>query len=1225
MVGPERLEKDLENLNAGDHIACIYKNKKEQLSIVIPFILTGLKDNLKCIYIADENTKHEIIETFRKVINIDEYINSNQVEVLTKDEAYLRDGFFDPDKMIELLRQNEKKALKDGYNGLRVTGEMTWIFTTLPGVERLMEYEAKLNYFFPESSCSALCQYNEKKFKPEILLDVIRTHPKIIIYDTLYENPRYQPPDEFFAQMRGEIHLKTYEKARDTIIQRKRMEKMTEQQEREKKLILDSMSGFVSYYGADKKIQWVNKAAAALNGNEDLVGKYCYEVWHCIDEPCEVCPAYTVWETKTYEEGEITTVDGRTWHKKDSPVYDHGELVGVVEVAQDITARKKAEENLRASEEKYRELVENINDVIYAINKEGILTYVSPSIQSFVGYDPSEITGRDFREFIYTEDLERLNTNFRSVLSGKNSTNEYRAVAKSGDIRWMRTSSHPLFVGDHVTGVQGVLTDITEQKYSEEALKKSEEELRLIFENAKDAILWADTETGTIIRCNKAAEILLGKKREEILGHHQTEVHPPQEKEYYAALFKEHVDLKKEVDSEAEVVTSSGKRVPVHITASVTVVGGTPIIQAIFRDVTEQKRIEEEKNEILHGLNERVKELSCLYGIDEVMRREDATIEEVLEEVVRLIPPSWQHTDVTGSRIILDDRKTETKNFAVTEWMQRADIIAHNKPIGAVEVCYLGEGSAEKSPFLEEETRLINSIARRLGEFIEKREAEFQLKSLFEASKLINSTMDMEELFSLISHSVQELVGFDNFVIFLVSKDRLHVYPAYSSKGIRHLMKGLTFHYGEGLIGHCIETTEPVLSESFSGQGGITSNPQMNSQIGVPLIVEGNCVGALHISKSAPNAYGQRDVDILKPLSEIISLALRNSQLHNEIKKFNQELEKMVEEKSRRTEVLLDAKQKLQTETSWEKGLATIVDSMCKFGFEGCGVFLVNPTRKTLEIHRGKGFGFPDESISMSLRDTEYPGVQCIRDKKIVYVKDAATFEGKKLFNESYTSVWIPIVVQDEAFAAIAVVNQTEGKTITDEDIKDLGILAGTCAAFIDRTRTMVEPIAEKTLKTEIKHWLNPSESYIIIEKKPQKSFEMFVDLVTHGISGFVISREHPEKVKKKYNLVRTPLLWLSRAEVNNTLDPDDLAKLTYLVGNFTRKNGESVILLDGLEYLISQTGFHTVLGHLQELKDTVAMNGSRLIIPLHKGTLTLQEYSILERGFAILELDGKG
>jgi hypothetical protein len=176
------------------------------------------------------------------------------------------------------------------------------------------------------------------------------------------------------------------------------------------------------------------------------------------------------------------------------------------------------------------------------------------------------------------------------------------------------------------------------------------------------------------------------------------------------------------------------------------------------------------------------------------------------------------------------------------------------------------------------------------------------------------------------------------------------------------------------------------------------------------------------------------------------------------------------------------------------------------------------------------------------------------------------------------------------------------------------------CAAFIDRTRVLVEPVAEKRLKTEFKHWLEPSECYIVMEKNPEKSLVIFCDLVNHGIPGFVISRMYPEKIKRRFKLVQTPMLWLSNSETENALNPNDLSKLNYIIQDFSKKSEESVILLDGVEYLITQVGFPTVIKHIEELKDIVVMNNSRLIISLHKGTLSVKECSILEKGATILQ-----
>ncbi|MEK7274598.1 MAG: ATP-binding protein, partial [Candidatus Desantisbacteria bacterium] len=129
-------------------------------------------------------------------------------------------------------------------------------------------------------------------------------------------------------------------------------------------------------------------------------------------------------------------------------------------------------------------------------------------------------------------------------------------------------------------------------KERSQELVESEEKFRLTFENARDAIFLADPLTGLITNCNKAAELLLEKERNEIIGHSQTNVHPSEKAEFYANMFRKHIEHKGWAEDEAEVITKSGKVKPILITASVVLIREKPVIQGIFRDITERKQME---------------------------------------------------------------------------------------------------------------------------------------------------------------------------------------------------------------------------------------------------------------------------------------------------------------------------------------------------------------------------------------------------------------------------------------------------------------------------------------------------------------------------------------------------------------------------------------------------------------------------------------------------------
>src|SRR4030042_1560185 len=111
----------------------------------------------------------------------------------------------------------------------------------------------------------------------------------------------------------------------------------------------------------------------------------------------------------TYEHRVISPGGEIRWHHWTNRVFfdEKGNIIGYQSVGCDITERKKAEDRLRESEEQYRELVENINDIIYFVDSNGVITYISPPVKAELGYDPSEIIGRNFNEFIHKEDLQR--------------------------------------------------------------------------------------------------------------------------------------------------------------------------------------------------------------------------------------------------------------------------------------------------------------------------------------------------------------------------------------------------------------------------------------------------------------------------------------------------------------------------------------------------------------------------------------------------------------------------------------------------------------------------------------------------------------------------------------------------------------------------------------------------------------------------------------------------
>lgn len=139
----------------------------------------------------------------------------------------------------------------------------------------------------------------------------------------------------------------------------------------------------------------------------------------------------------------------------------------------EIEERRSIANALRESEEKYRDLVEDINDVIFSTDQNGIVTYISPAVKSSLGYDPQEIIGESFVNYIHEDDHTMVLENFAGILAGQINPTEYRIRTKTNEYRWVRSSSRVIMKEDQIAGIRGSFTDITEKKKLEEELRQS--------------------------------------------------------------------------------------------------------------------------------------------------------------------------------------------------------------------------------------------------------------------------------------------------------------------------------------------------------------------------------------------------------------------------------------------------------------------------------------------------------------------------------------------------------------------------------------------------------------------------------------------------------------------------------------------------------------------------------------------------------------------------------
>jgi len=183
----------------GTHICAFFRGVNERNEIMVPFLREGLREGNKCLCIIDEDVD-EVRDAFAADAGPPNGAAHHQLDILSSKETYLRNGAFSTQEMLDYWDDSVGAALNDdGFPFVRSTGETTWTVKELPGLDDFLTYEAELNRFLPRYPQVILCLYDLDHFGGKILVDILKTHPKVLMGGTVLENLHYLEPDEFLA------------------------------------------------------------------------------------------------------------------------------------------------------------------------------------------------------------------------------------------------------------------------------------------------------------------------------------------------------------------------------------------------------------------------------------------------------------------------------------------------------------------------------------------------------------------------------------------------------------------------------------------------------------------------------------------------------------------------------------------------------------------------------------------------------------------------------------------------------------------------------------------------------------------------------------------------------------------------------------------------------------------------------------------------------------------
>jgi PAS domain S-box-containing protein len=598
----EELEQRVRSLVSGDHLCCIYETGEELQTWLKPFIRQGLEHDEKVIYIVDARADEKVLNyLLDDEVKTESYLEKGQFIILTVDEVYMREGIFDPDNMIAFLRDQTKQALKEGYSALRVTGEMTWALKEVPGSERLIEYEAKLNKFFPSSKCLAFCQYDKRKFAPEILLDVLTTHSIAVIGREMFDNFHYMPPEDLLGPTPAEKRLKNW---LDSLIERQRSDKALRESEASYRALVEDTPALICRFLPDGTLTFVNSAYCTYFGkkSEDLIGQNFFQFIPEEDQEKVRNHFLSLNREKpviTYEHQVIAPDDKILWQEwTDRAIFDEkGNLTEYQSIGQDITDRRRAEEKLRQSKELFEKTFLAQRDAILILNSEvpPRIADCNPAAAKIFGYSRQEMLGcttlflhvnegslKKFQEYVYPTIEDQ----------GYCYLPEFEMKQKDGTIFSTEHSLAPLIdeQGQRI-GWVSVIHDITDRKLAEEALRSQTFRNETILQTAMDGFLIMDLE-GKILTSNRSACMIMGYSQEEMIGMSIYDIEAQETTQEIADHIREVIN--NETDRfETKCRHKDGQILDLEVSTNFIETGKERLFFSFFRDITKRKQAEQ--------------------------------------------------------------------------------------------------------------------------------------------------------------------------------------------------------------------------------------------------------------------------------------------------------------------------------------------------------------------------------------------------------------------------------------------------------------------------------------------------------------------------------------------------------------------------------------------------------------------------------------------------------
>ena len=578
-----------------------------------------------------------------------------------------------------------------------------------------------------------------------------------------------------------------------------------------------------------------------------------------------------------------------------------GHVVGVVGSARDITEEVRTQEKLRESAQKLEDIVEHIEEVIFSVSADGTVPYISPRVSQW-GYEPKEVSGKSFADFIHPQDLERVTSTFQTTLqTGVELPVAFRLRTKGGSYTRVEGTGRAIWQGEQIVVLHGTMRDISARLEMERALEESEKRFRFLFEHAPDAYYLADLQ-GVLIDCNRAAEELLRRPRSELIGQNVLTSGWVRAEDLGKVADLISRPAQGEMAGPEEVKLHRAEGTPVHVEVRVAAVplGEQDYVLGVARDITD-------RHNTMLALRDSEARLRAILSTSPdvtLMLDEDGRYREILTGSPGLLqgPPEELLGRLRSE--VLPKEMAERGQQVIRQALATGEIQTLEYPLQVQAGLRWFESRVAPLAITLDGKRCVIWVARdvtlrkELGDALEERAQQLGLVN--QIARGLVTTLEMNALLEHAAHIIHSSFDYHQVCVFLREGDEM-VLRANAGRFAHEMPANHRLPLGTGMVGWVGQTGEALLARDVQEEPRFY-NPlrhnRLRSAITVPITWADEVLGVLDVESEELDAFDVNDAQLLDTLADQLAIAIHNARLYEELAAHSEILERLVEERT---------------------------------------------------------------------------------------------------------------------------------------------------------------------------------------------------------------------------------------------------------------------------------------------------------------------------------------